>query len=385
MQPLIPVIFTPDAERVWHLEGRGDFTGIQTRRPVLMLERAFVALSAQQTGIGRRIVSEYTGGDVSAIPYWQGKDLNGKRVAYLHDGLLGDECIHTSVYAQLRRNYPRIDLHVFPERFASENYRLCSYNRDVGYMPRNRPFMFTIDQAISFDYWMTPLNVGAEYRGASEKTQYELLEEDLGVQIEQKTPYLYFADIERQSVRSLVARGVVRLAGEAVAGERIMPMLERGDVFIIQLNASEAARTPHPLLWLQVIPELRRALKNMVFVICGSEQYIDAFQQNLGTRLPDTIYAASDSLTSQMHLSPYGLLYFMERARLAITPDSYLMHAAAAYDVPTVALWQDDLEVVEECRIPSPQSRIKHYSECGAVGMSATAKEIVGCIVERLK
>lgn len=385
MQPLIPVIFHSEAERVWQLEGRGDFVGLQTRRPVLMLERAYEAVCTQQVNIGRRILSRYDGDDVSTLPYWQGEDLNGKRVAYLHDGLLGDECIHTAVYAQLRQNYPQMDLHVFPERFASENYRLCSYSRDAGYMPRNRPFAFTIDQALTFDYWITPVNVGWEYRGASEKTQYELLEEDLGIRIEQKTPYLYFADIERQSVRSLVARGVMRIAGEAVASERIMPMIERGDLILIQLNASEAARSPDPALWVHVLTELRKAIGDLVFVVCGTEAHIGRFKALGGNRLQGVMYSVSESLTENMHLSPYGLLYFVERARLAITPDSFLMHAAAAYDVPTIALWQDDPTVAAGHRIPSPESRIKHYTECEAMGMSVEPEAIVRRILEKLK
>lgn len=385
MQSFVPVIFHNDLERVWQLEGRGDFVGLQTRRPVLMLERAWLALCAQQANIGRRIVSEYKGSDVPAIPYWQGEDLNGARVAYLHDGLLGDECIHTAVYAQLRRDYPQMDLHVFPERFASENYRLCSYSRDAGYMGRNRPFAFTIDQALAFDYWITPVNVGWECRHRSEKTQYELLEEDLGIRIEQKTPYLYFADIERQSVRSLVARGVMRIAGEAVASGRIMPLIERGDLIVIQLNASEAARSPDPALWVRILTDLRAEVNDLVFVMCGSEEHVEVFKAQGGNRLQGVVYSVSDSLSQNLHLSPYGLLYYVERARLALTPDSFLMHAAAAYDVPTVALWQDDPELVEQYRIPSPRSRIRHYGECEAVGMSIEPREIVERILRRLK
>lgn len=385
MQSLIPTIFAPTIERIPHLEGRPDFIGLQSRRPVMMLERAYVALSNQQHAIGRRIISPYTGADAPKIRYWSGEDLNQKRVAYLHDGMLGDECIHTAVYAQLRFDYPQINLHVFPERYASENHRVCSYNRDIGLMPRNKPFGFAIDQVESFDYWITPVNVGADFRARSEKTQYELLEDDLQIELQHKIPYLHFAEIERRNVRSLVARGVGRMYGEGAASGRIMSLIDSGNCIIVQLNASEVARTPSPLLWVAILTRLQQAVGDTVFVICGSEEQCMTFHEYGGKRLRSVVYEVSNSLTEQIHLSAYGLLYFVERARLAITPDSYLMHAAAAYDVPNVAIWQDDERIVEEFRIPSPRSRIRHYEHCEAVGMSTEPDQIMERILGRLQ
>lgn len=384
MQPLVPILFTKEIERVPHIEGAPAFTGIQTRRPVYVTERAVVALHAQQAGIGRRLFVEYTGSDAITIPYWNGESLDGKRVAYMHDGLLGDECIHTSVYAQLRQNYPRMDLHAFPERTSSENHRLLGYNRDIGGNPRNRNFWFTAEQIEGFDYWITPINVGHVFRGISEKTQYELLEDELCISIETKCPYLYIAGIERQTIRSLVHSGAVRTVGEE-AGGRIMSLIEAGKLIVLQLNASEQCRTPRPMLWVDVAMQLRAAIPDMVFAVCGDDRDVSRFHEMGGNRIEGVIYEMNNPATRQIHLSPYGLLYFLERAQLVICPDSFFMHGAAAFDTPTLAIWQDDPEAIEEGRVPSPQSRIKHYDYCEATGISTEASAIVDHAISLLR
>jgi ADP-heptose:LPS heptosyltransferase len=97
----------------------------------------------------------------------------------------------------------------------------------------------------------------------------------------------------------------------------------------------------------------------------------------------------------------------VESAQLVIAPDSFLVHCAAAFDVPCIALWNDATEttpepITEEIdiairtraanpyfthsavpgerpsdRIPPPESRVSTYDNVSVLNMTTPIQEII--------
>jgi hypothetical protein len=242
----------------------------------------------------------------------------------------------------------------------------------------------TVTQVEAMDYWVVPTNVGYVYRGKDERSHYELLEDDLGIDIAAKEPYVYLPEIESEAIRPLLSGMAGRGVGDAAQGERIASIFLDGDAeattCIVQLDASEPERTPDVATWAAVVKGLQRAPPSSEFAVVGMPESVFAFQSIAGP-LDNTLYFSPSRLHGA-YLSAHAILHMVATAGLVLSPDSFLMHASAAFDTDCVALWQDDPETVETARIPSPASRIKHYEHVRSIGMSRPPDEIVEYIVE---
>lgn len=372
MQELVPIRFTRVIERIeWQTPQFYELIPGETYWvPPYTVERLHDAQRSRGEALFEEVAPDYR------PRYWQGEDLNGKRALYFADGLLGDQCVHTAVYRQLRRDYPRVDIHAYCNRYSSPNHVLVSHNRDVGHQPRAFRLGFTEAQFEAMDYVITPTNVGAEYRGKSQKSHYELLEEDLNIDITYKFPYLATPGVEFEGVRAIVHSAAVRVVGEKDGGAYSSRFFN-GQSVIVQLNSSEAARTPEPSFWVNLLTRLREVLPSHIFGVCADWGYMAEFLRRGGDRIVGLMPFSNKPQEPGAYLSAHGVLHLLRPAALCIAPDSFLMHASAAFDTPCLAVWQDDPETVEECRIPTPESRIKHYEHVGSVGMSESVEEIV--------
>lgn len=379
MTPLQPIVFTPAIERIeWRQpEVRELVPGETYYTPPYMVE----AFDKFQHSIGSRLFTTTT---VTGLPYWSGESLDGKRVAYVADGRLGDQCVHTAIYRELNWRYPTMDLHAYVHSLSTPNDRIVSYNRDIGGHGRAFRFALSQQQIESFDYLITPTNVGYEYRGKDQRTHYELFEEDLNISIRHKKPYFYLPEQENEAVRGMLTRGVVERDGEE-RGPRIASMFFEGESLLFQLNASESSRSPKTKDWFYLLAELRGRLPKTVFGLCGDWESILSLERVAQGRIQGVYAFASDPKVPGPYLSSHAILHLLKSARAVIAPDSFLMHASAAFDVPCVALWQTDEKIIETERIPPPEARIKHYENVQALGMDALPEEIANTVMGVMK
>ena len=160
--PLIPITFTREIERIEH---RHPYFFKQVPGQVVYApETTTEIIEEQQVRFARRFIKRVEG-DVPAR-IWNGEDLNRKRVAYLGDGMLGDALIHTAVWRELKYRYPTMDLHAFVSSGHPACDMVARFNRDIGHVARRHHMTLTREQLESFDYLLTPRNVGYLYRGS---------------------------------------------------------------------------------------------------------------------------------------------------------------------------------------------------------------------------
>lgn len=354
MQPLRRITFTRAIERSrWAPPELGHLlAGV----PYLMADWSVDYYEQAQHRIGVRFID---GVDVADdLPLWNGEPLDGKRVAYHHYGALGDECVHSAFYRTIAYRWPTSEIHLFIDKTHPRTL-VARYNRDIGHWPRR--FNFVIEEAAAhqFDHWFLPWRVGYETRGTTDENIYDIIAVDVGLAPHRPLPYLYPADMERPSV---VARIQQMLAQRMDAPREHLAQMTRQFLdrpVVVQISASEEARSiPTPVI-ARLVQRVQNVMPGVGFAICGDTEHIRAFDRATGGQFPGLFFVSDPAHGA--HLTAQGLLYLIRDARLVIAPDSYFMHASAAFDAPCLALWQDDPEIITEARIPSPSSRMATY------------------------
>jgi hypothetical protein len=325
------------------------------------------AVEEAQTRQGRRVIRERHPLDAVRHQTLRHRtvsgadDLGDRAIGYFHDGRLGDDLVHTAVYRQLRINWPGIDLH---EYRPTQALYLLHANRDIGNGGRFFDIALSAAEVGALDGWLLPSPVGYENRAVNDDNIYTLLERDLQLTIEHKRPYVYLTAAARDGMIAALA-----------------PMIGRTDIWkrlvVCQLESAEECRTPYG--WYDRLWALRRRLPEYYIMCFGSDASAIRIEEEAvsddGTErgpIPGILWMIRNP--SGYNLSPNGLLAVIERAALVVSPDSFFMHAAAALDVPCIALWQT--QNVAEDRIPSPESRVSTYPNVAVMSMHAEAEAI---------
>lgn len=279
-----------------------------------------------------------------------------------------------------------MELHAYVHSVSVQSHTVVRYNRDIEWgAARYWSGLLRADELAAMDRWIVSPNVGALYRGADDRTQYELLEEWLGFEIEVKRPHVWIAPEERDAISGpvgMLGRGVPAwwsstiVSPDGQQGATPPVSLFDGNAVICQLDASERERTPSIEVWSDVCRKIRQARPRDPIVVIGTNESTMRLRIAIGAEVPGIVFISCTPTKALPYLTPYGTMVVIESAGLVITPDSFSMHAAAAFDRPCIAIWQDDPDVIEGARIPSPESRVKHYSTVQAIGMSEVVDRI---------
>lgn len=376
---LVRVVLNHNIERLWHMPLL--YQAAPGKAYVMSAFRMEFFDKLQHTS-GLRFIDTCEPVRDGDLPLWDGTaSLDDKRVGYAHDGALGDECVHTSIYRQLALDYPAVDLHVFAG-VEYHNARLLMHNKDIGGVPRYRHIGLSAEEIASMDYWILPASVGYQNRG-TETNIYELWEKEIGMRIALHRPYLYLQGQERQRVREMIRQ----YFESTVPAEQVATVLDWfwDAPIVLQVNAREEARTPPPHIWRSLVYALRRIYPAKPIVVCGDRRHVYPLLRAMHELQVGNIFPfLSDPLDLLgIHLSASGLLHLIQAASLVICPDSYFLHAAAAFDVPTVALWQTDPAIIEEARIPPPASRLASYANAMAIPMVSRIDDMIATIQQR--
>ena len=330
---------------------------------------------------GRRFIERTE--PITADPkLWNGTDdLNGRYVAYYDYGGLGDTLIATAMVRELRRRYPSMELVVFTTVAAASLWNNHPDLREGA--ARLMWFAFEESRWNEFDTWIAPRPVGYLTRGTSENI-YTTVAHELGFHDAPipSCPYLYFTADEKREIHNLM---------ESIVGES-WQALQR-DVLYVQMVTSEQQRTPSR--WGERLALLRATFPQSLIIAVGAADQYD------GGLLPGVVFAMQDRgilylppktvvaprqaplpiVQTPTMPSPKSSAYLISLARGVMTPDSFALHAAAAFDTPTLALWASGREMTDAATadglaadpitgilsrpIPPPVARMGTYRRCG--------------------
>lgn len=326
--------------------------------------RAYRELLKHQAMRGEQWIESHAENLPDGMRLWRGADdLNGKHVAYFHDGYLGDELIHSAFYRQLRLDYPACDLHAY---VPGARRAVARSNQFIGMTPRTCFERWAREELEAFDYWILP-TLAEETRAVPENI-YHFRERELGIRLDTCAPYVYITEEERAEVRANVSQA-------SATGP--VPDHFWNRLVTIQLNATEPERTP--VNWYERLRALRSALKGYAFAVVGDQSAATEIVAKWASKAHGPITDAAFFLLAPgvVGLNPRGLLVLAESSRLIIAPDSFMTHAAAAFGVPGLALWQMELQETREgLPIPTPEMRIVTYPRARALDMRIEHEEL---------
>lgn len=320
------------------------------------------ALGRTQRSAGVALFDDH--GPTNAFRFWRGESLNGKTVAYYHEGAFGDELIHTTFYREIVLRHPAARLSA-AVKFRGGNILIG--NRFIGDYPLPIAPVISHDWAGAFDYWIAPRSVIAEARAGDGEAAgaYDLLEAEIGVQLSVKRPYIYMPSDVRANLRARAA--------QACLNANRLPEDFWKRFVLIHTNASEPERTPDD--WHDRIRACIKVTRGrFYYAAVGDAEHIAAIPRSDRDPLPVFLFAQGTPKSPPVEL----LLAFAEAAAAVICPDSMIMHAAAAFDTPAIALWNmmPGARTEDGLRIPAPAERIATYANTRAVSMTADHEEV---------
>lgn len=313
-----------EARLSWRFVREPGFDSLAADTPYIMTPLTFDALLRQQAVWGREVIVAH---QPATLPAWRpGEALDGARVAIHHTGALGDELVMTAFYNALRWHHPGVDLHAITH--GSNHFALYG-NAAVGMRARGGRDLIPRAEAERFDRWLAPAPVGWLQRGTPHNI-YDLLTEEIGVAPRLARPSVRFTEGETDEHRGFFSE---------------LPPEFWHRMIVVQINASEPGRTVPPAVLAGHLGALLARLRGERWFVAlvGEEKDMAALSLAMnGTPIPagiDIIPIARSPYPMVPHATARALLYLTSRARLVIAPDSFLLHAAAAFDTPTLALW----------------------------------------------
>jgi hypothetical protein len=369
-------------ENVRYIQG---MKGMCTAEPLIITPYAFDGLltTEQLSGLSLyKYVEEYDGHTL-----WKGGEIpsDTKRVAFTHEGGMGDELIWSAFLWQLRYDHPAID-------FTNYTQGLNGYMAlgAVGVNNIPSPFGFREAEIASYDAWIIPSPVTYEQRGTKDDA-YSMNADEINMEtVRFPRPHVVIPEEEVADIRELLGR---------------LPEQFWSNLVLIQLSANDLERSPDfwPLRLRSIVDTIDELAPNRFwYAIIGTTAECNLVQLRSGlAQHPRTVAAPWGAATS---LSPRVSLYLSKIAKAVVTPDSMLLHAAAAFETPCLALWNygnggskaTALDSVDpnrvpinmarrearkknrflahvqdfpERQIPPPESRVEHYQTVSVLGM----------------
>lgn len=309
-QELIKVHLTRNIE---HIDGLHTYVPSEA---IVVTPHGFDTLRILEQTHGLRLVHDHR-----PYPYvkrWTpDKTPAPANVAYFQDGAMGDELVHSTFLWQLRYDYPATHITTYTQ---GQNHYMA---HNAGRVQQAR-LGWRIPEIEHYDAWLTPTPMSMQERG-SDTSVYDLYAAELGITPRYARPYVTLSPEEIEEVwRHL----------------NVLPSEFRDNFILIQYAASEALRTPDGWhMRLRALVDDLRGVARTPYIACvGDVNTVGITRLRSGLvqypRLVDFPYGGPVA-----SLSPRTILYLASIARVVITPDSMLLHAAAAFNRPCVALW----------------------------------------------
>lgn len=360
------ITFTPD---IWRLDGMdGVAPGVAYCAPPVAYDELLKI--QQRSGLG------IIGLDAPAdLPLWSGDDLAGKRAILHQEGRIGDALIMTTFARALVEKYPSLRLTVASTNCMVDQVWLG--NRYVGMMARNIGAMMPMEALQAFDYVIMPPHIGYLTRG-TEESIYSQYARWFGFEDGEYTPRPYV------SIAGMV-RGEVRetLTGACFNANLPPDFFDR--LVVVQISSQEPERSPQD--WYDRLRHLSVAVGQRYHIAAfGDGVAMNEIIENSRERgvLPVYLFARHGGVMVQA--STIALLTMIEAAHLVICPDSFGLHAAAAFDIPTIALWNLDPDArnTEGLPVPPPSARMATYENAIAIDMRTGPREVAQMAREAL-
>jgi hypothetical protein len=308
------------------------------------------------------------------IRRWQGGRLAG-RVGYFRSGHIGDAIADTAALEQLYHDHPQAEFHVFAEHPTADVWLNQRSVRQV------HPFQLAIPEAemLSMDWWILPRPL-PYLRKYSNRNYYDLLGESLGIDIEVQRPRLTVTGDIRNLTRERFAHYSGMAGGTPQAPVQI---LDRPYIYV-QTTSLDANRTPGGIgsgeYWYERIAGLIEALPGYWFLMAGDLDKMPDLWRLFGSvamlyHMDSASRRGKGDVPGDWWRHPQLPFTFemVRGARAVVSPDSAGLHIAAAFDRPTLGLF--NMRGVD--RVPSPESRISTYPHAVALDMDSSVGEFV--------
>lgn len=271
-------------------------------------------LLAERTNGVELIADHYPTEDVT----WWRPGSAARNVGFTQCGGMGDELILSAFLWQMHYKDPLLQT----TNYAELNNLYMAFNGPSNVFPLQlglRPPDFR-----RYDAWVMPRPVGYLSRGTSTNIYHQFAEE-LGVVSDFNRPNVSLSTEEIEDVWTLLAA---------------LPDEFRRSFVLVQLSANDDVRSPAGwpvrLRWLMDALDARSPRTWVAVVGNRSEVGLVRFRSGLThhPRLVDLPFGMGHA-----SLSPRSVLYLASVAECVVTPDSMALHGAAAFNTPTVALW----------------------------------------------
>ncbi|MBD3400729.1 MAG: hypothetical protein GF399_10420 [Candidatus Coatesbacteria bacterium] len=283
-------------------------------------------------GVGRFLSSK--GVKCAPLEYetYRGQDLNGCSILISRYGGGGDLLFITAVTAELRRRFPSAQITVA----CGANWSpLFATNRDVNRFVR---YPFTLELLNAHDYYLTfeGLIEGSSTGEPSRRNVYDLFFDHCGLDPSMITP---------ESKRPCWKPAPGDLKKSRRLYDQLTATTSRG-VIGLQWRTSSILRTYPPRRLAELCQQL--VAEGYQVLLLGRPRELPR-----GPLPAGILRIGRQPITVLMALLP--------RLELLVAPDSFFTHAAAAQNVPTVALYGPF----------SADSRTKYYPRCRTLEVSS--------------
>lgn len=280
-------------------------------------------------------------GEVRRKP-WDGMPLGGRSLLFIPAGGIGDHLFLTAVMAEVHKRYPTADLAVMCLEERSAPFANLAYVRTTPYPMDARAFM-------SFDFHFDAHGLLLQFAIPDQPNCYDALFEAAGIAdapIEARVPQIVVTAEEEEAFA--VHFTAVFLPALFQKGRLARP----DGAVVVQIHTSQASRDPDAREIVGLIPRLTRDFPNAPIVMVGGgaiesqatramQVFTDAFarveERDRGRLIPMIEGGAIGGRPTTFALGE--LFALVKRAKLVIAPDSAFVHIAAAFSVPTIALY----------------------------------------------
>lgn len=238
---------------------------------------------------------------------YAGQDLNGRRLAIYRESGFGDNMIVSGLVHYLKTTYPTAQIDIFGLPHVQT---VWSGNREATMMPVCPQF----DALRNYDYHIMLEGMIENDNEPDQKNAYDNLFDFCGIYSKQvppefKRPHLVWSESDQKARAEWKAKkpwryilwhwnpsGATRMYPPELAEQAIEALSYRADVVII--GHTENGKIPEP----------KSEIENVHNYVGKTPKWRDT-------------------------------LPMIAEAKLVVAPDSSILHAAAAYNVPTIGLW----------------------------------------------
>lgn len=279
------------------------------------------------------------------------------KTGFLQLGRIGDMVLCTAAFSAIKRKYPDAEIYVIS---GSGNAEVLSNNPNIKQVirlvktPTGIAKLFVKLKTMKFDYWIDPKNhyskqsnIIANIVRAKRKIYFQ---KNSAVKSENK----FFTDIVFDTLQELdIPKPQSPILPEMFPDSNAMKIAQNNLIsngkknIFINISATSALRIYSADNWISVLSDINTDDMNI---------YINSMPDEIKTAYRMSASYPGIKLLPKLNISE--LAAFISKCDLVISPDTAIVHIAAAFRKNTVALYTDDKENLIKFGTNNPNAEI---------------------------